>query len=106
MCPKALPFFSFIDFVTAHAKTGLCAAFLHYHRRKTEASPSHLPNLADRLGQPHCLVPFVFGLHAVDVCLQGGVRLVFSLAWLPRIAPPELRYLPETCYHVSDSSKP
>jgi hypothetical protein len=34
MCPKALPFFSFIDFVTTHAKTSLCAAFLHCRRGK------------------------------------------------------------------------
>lgn len=88
-----------------HGKAA-AAPYLLYRRRKTEASPCHLPDLADRSGQPHRLVLFVSGLRAVDVCLQGGVRLIFSLAWLPRIAPPELRCLLEACCHVLDSSKP
>jgi hypothetical protein len=48
----------------------------------------------------------MFGHRAVNVFLQGGVCLVFSLTWLPRITPPELRCLPEACCHVSNSSKP
>jgi hypothetical protein len=48
----------------------------------------------------------VSGLHAVNVCLQGGVCLVFSLAWLPHTAPLELHCLLDACCHVSDNNKP